>query len=578
MNTPSVCRQAAPSRVATVLLTALLGLSVQHASAATFYWDTSQETSGLGGTGTWENGGSAFWSNSPSGSTGGTFTAWNNTAADIASFGGSGGTVTLTAPVIASQLQFTSGGYELTGGTLSSSTLTSGNIFMNWAAGSSGVNTISSAIALNVNGTGGNGNYNYYLRSYSAAEWVFSGGIVVTNSGTGNNLVSFQQNDAGGKITLSGAVSSSGGALVGLGFGVASNSPAGGVYVVSSANSLTASSSIGQGTVLVENSDAFNGSSSIALGTSAAQTGQTASLLTNGAYTIAQNISLAAGTGTAMNRVVGGNTAHNSEFTGAITFANGSTTVQLTAASGGRVDFSGLISDPGGSNTTVYGAMEKIGAGVVRLTRAAGNTYRGGTTVKAGTLLLMNTSGSATGTTGVTVNAGATLGGTGFTTGLVTADGAAGASRFAPGDTGAIGTLNLSGGLTATTGATFDYHVSGASIDNVAFGSSALTLDGTVTFNFTSLGSVLTGTTYSLFTGTGTWTGDDSVGLTFVFNGPAGYVLDTTYGDGDGYVWNTATHELSVQFMAAIPEPSSYVAVFAALSLACAALRRRRAE
>jgi hypothetical protein len=33
-----------------------------------------------------------------------------------------------------------------------------------------------------------------------------------------------------------------------------------------------------------------------------------------------------------------------------------------------------------------------------------------------------------------------------------------------------------------------------------------------------------------------------------------------------------------VQFMAAIPEPSSYVAVFAALSLACAALRRRRAE
>lgn len=572
MKTPPVVRKITPGRAALVLLTAILALPPRHVSAATYYWDTSQPTAGLGGTGTWENGGATTnWSSSPSGATGATFSAWDNSGPHIASFGGSGGTVTVNASVIASQIAFTVGGYELAGGTISSSSLAAGVVFMNWNTGSSGTNTISSAIALNATAAG-----NYYFRNQSAGEWQFSGNITLGTTGTGNNLVAFQQNDAAGKITLSGAVSASGGANVGLGFGLTSSTSSG-VYVITGANSLNTTSSIGQGTVLVENNDAFNGSSSISLGTSAATAGQTAALLTNGAHTIAQNISLAAGTGTAFNRVVGGNSAHNSEFTGAVTFANGSATVQLTAASGGRVDFSGLISDPGGSNTTVYGSVEKIGAGVVRLTRAAGNTYRGGTTVSAGTLLLMNTSGSATGTTGVTVKAGATLGGTGFASGLVTADGAAGASRFAPGDAGAIGTLNLSGGLTAATGATFDYHINGSSIDKVAFGGGALTLDGTVTFNFTSLGSVLTGTTYSLFTGTGTWTGNDSVGLTFVFNGPGGYVLDTTYGGGKGYVWNTATHELSVQFAAtSIPEPSSFVAIFGALALGLAALRRRR--
>lgn len=569
MNIPTVTRLTTPSRVVLVLLTAIMSLPLKNASAATVNWDTSQPTPGLGGTGTWANAGSAFWNSSGSGSPGGTFTAWNNANLDIAAFGGSGGTVTISGSVVASQIQFTAGGYNLTGGILSSSSLASGSVFMNYAASGSGTNTVSSDIALNVAGVGANNNY--YIRNQSASELVISGDIVVATTGSGNNLVSLQQNDALGKITLSGAVSSSGGALVGLGFGVASSSPSGAVYVVSSANSLSAPSSVGQGTVLIENNDAFSGSSSIAVGTSAATAGQTASLLTNGAYTITQAISLAAGTGVSnLGRVVGGNSAHNSEFTGAVTFANGSTTIQLTAASGGRVDFSGLISDG-----SVSGTVEKIGAGVVRLTRAAGNTYDGTTTVKAGTLLLMNTSGSATGTAGVTVKAGATLGGTGFSTGLVTADGAAGASRFAPGDTGAIGTLNLSGGLTASTGATFDFDIDGSSIDKIALGSAALTLNGPVTFNFTSVGAVVTATPYTLFTGTGTWTGVDGGGLAFSFVAPTGYSLDTSYGGGNGYVWNTATRDFSVQF-AAIPEPSTYAATFGALTLAFAAIRRRR--
>ena len=59
MNTPSVTRSGTRSRAAIILLTAILALPAHHALAATFYWDTSLPTPGLGGTGTWENGGAS---------------------------------------------------------------------------------------------------------------------------------------------------------------------------------------------------------------------------------------------------------------------------------------------------------------------------------------------------------------------------------------------------------------------------------------------------------------------------------------------------------------------------------------
>jgi subtilisin family serine protease len=81
---------------------------------------------------------------------------------------------------------------------------------------------------------------------------------------------------------------------------------------------------------------------------------------------------------------------------------------------------SGLIND--GSNTQ---PVTISGSGTVRFTRAAGNTYDGTTTVNGNaTLLVENTSNSATGTGAVTVSSGATLGGTGTIAGAVTvADG-----------------------------------------------------------------------------------------------------------------------------------------------------------
>src|SRR5207244_7330779 len=71
----------------------------------------------------------------------------------------------------------------------------------------------------------------------------------------------------------------------------------------------------------------------------------------------------------------------------------------------------------GGFSGGTGGSLTKAGSGKLSLTNA--NTYTGGTTITRGTLLVKNTTGSATGTGAVQVNAG-TLGGTGKITGAVT--------------------------------------------------------------------------------------------------------------------------------------------------------------
>ena len=64
------------------------------------------------------------------------------------------------------------------------------------------------------------------------------------------------------------------------------------------------------------------------------------------------------------------------------------------------------------------GKLSKTGVNAVKVTNA--NTYKGGTTISAGTLLVNNTSGSGTGTGAVTINSGGVLGGSGTIGGAVT--------------------------------------------------------------------------------------------------------------------------------------------------------------
>lgn len=556
-------------RFLTLLATAFLG-GGSPLMSATLYWDVNGGTGGLGGTGTWANG-AGNWSTDVNGTLP---TTWDNSVRNSADFRGTAGTVTTSGAVAAGSLVFNSGGYEITGTALTIGRLsgTSGLTAVNFASGSGDV-TIANDVVINDLGTaaagGGNG-YAYSFANQTSSHLYLNGSITLNYAGsvdspTGLKVISLVGNSTG-SIHLNGAIQTSAGTSTQR---LQFNGASGATYYVSADNSAGLTNGTGsqvvKGTVYLENAKAL-GNNSIQIGVSSTGASETAAVLSNGAYTIGNAVSLGGANADSL-LVIGGGSAHVSEFSGNVNAGTSTQTLRLTAASGGRVNFSGSLSGTGSGQYVIQGA------GVVALTRATGNTYSRGTSVSSGTLLLMNTSNSATGTSLISVANGAALGGTGTATGAVTS--AAAGSIFTPGDRTAtgissIGTLNLTGGLTASSGATFQFDLNGASIDGIHFGAGALSLGGAVTFNFTSLGPVNTGVAYSLFSGTGTWSGAPA----FAFNAPAGYVLDAAYGGGSGYVWDAAGHSLTVQF-AAIPEPSTTVL----LGLGCAVvlgLRRRQ--
>ncbi len=110
--------------------------------------------------------------------------------------------------------------------------------------------------------------------------------------------------------------------------------------------------------------------------------------------------------------------------------------------------FSGVIQD-GGMNGGSGGSVTKVGSGALTLSRA--NTYTGGTSVSAGSLIISNKSGSGTGTGAgaVSVSAG-TLGGKGTIAGAVTIGTGSGAGAFLAPAAGAkkAATLTIQSALT----------------------------------------------------------------------------------------------------------------------------------
>jgi uncharacterized protein with beta-barrel porin domain len=136
-----------------------------------------------------------------------------------------------------------------------------------------------------------------------------------------------------------------------------------------------------------------------------------------------------------------------------------------------------------------FGIFNKVGSSVWTLTGTS--TFGGPVNVNAGTLLV---DGDITSASGLTVNAGGTLGGSG-TVGDTTVNGGA----LAPGNN-AIGTLTVQGSLAFTSAASYLVEVSAASADRTN-ATGAATLAGTVavsspssSFRFKSDYTILTST------------------------------------------------------------------------------------
>lgn len=137
--------------------------------------------------------------------------------------------------------------------------------------------------------------------------------------------------------------------------------------------------------------------------------------------------------------------------------------------------------------SVVNGGFEKTGPGTMRLTRS--NTYAGGTTVTAGTLLVNNTTGSGTGPGAVIVNGG-TLSGTGTISGLVTVNPNGAVS---PGTASSIGTLTLNTApvLVGKTILRIDRNGASRSSDKLILTTGSLQYDGALVI--TNIGATLLG-------------------------------------------------------------------------------------
>ncbi len=273
--------------------------------------------------------------------------------------------------------------------------------------------------------------------------------------------------------------------------------------VLNAANTYTGNTNIKAGTVYVGanapsgSAGALgNSSNAVTLGDSSGTAN--ASIYTNGAFTVGRTIEVRSGnTGTS---TIGGNTAATSTYSGNINLGTASGTfrdVTLVAATGGSVEFSGVINE----NTSV------LGNGNVTI----------GTPTQTGTVRL---SGTTNGYGGVTTINGVTL--------EVTELDAGGAESSIGNSAGSAarlvingGTLRYIGGGVNSTNRLFTFDANGATLDAnaaVSFtgtgslvasgaGNRSLTLTGS---NNGSLASVIanpsSGTTAVAKSGVGTWT------------------------------------------------------------------------
>ena len=274
----------------------------------------------------------------------------------------------------------------------------------------------------------------------------------------------------------------------------------------------------------------------------------------------------------------------NNSYSGTTTISGG--TLQIgnggtsgTLGSGAVVDNGSLVvkrSDAVtlGNAISGTGSFTQAGAGTTTLTRA--NTYSGTTTVNSGTLLANNTSGSAVGTSVVTVQSGGTLGGNGTIGGATTI---ASGGLLTPGSSG-TGALSFSNGLTLESGSITTFLInSTGDFTSINILGNTINYGGELVFNITSY-TPAAGDAFTLFNMTGGATqsgGFSSVTAgSLIFTESSG-IWSASYGAYD-YQFSQSTGQLSVAAnLQGVPEPSTYALLgLGALALLIAYRRKSR--
>jgi fibronectin-binding autotransporter adhesin len=177
----------------------------------------------------------------------------------------------------------------------------------------------------------------------------------------------------------------------------------------------------------------------------------------------------------------------------------GQTTLSV-GSNNSSTTFGGMINDAGGG-ANGSGSLTKTGSGTFTLSQA--NTYTGKTTVVAGTLLVTNRTGSATGTGPVIVNGGV-LGGTGKISGAVTVGSATRFGTIAPGLVGRTGRLTTSSTITFKQFGIYNADLDSNSVKADQVVATGVTITSGATANIADLGTgtLTSGTVFTIINNT----------------------------------------------------------------------------
>ena len=267
----------------------------------------------------------------------------------------------------------------------------------------------------------------------------------------------------------------------------------------------------------------------------------------------------------------------------------------LGALTGGGAVNNGTITNNSGTYDVQNGTVGAVLAGSNGLTKStastvtlnSANTYSGNTVISSGTLAL-GSSGSVASATiqnnatfnvsavtgGFSVASGQTLKGTGTVIGGTTI---ASGGTLAPGNSPGVMTFNDALTLSGTTAMEANGTGRGTSYDGIDTGTGLLTYGGTMTVTFGS--TFLTGgESFDLFSiGAGGSSGSfSSVSIAGSYIAGLTNTAGVWTGSAGGYdfTFTQSTGDLVV-LATAIPEPSTYAAIFGALALAGVVCRRR---